>query len=277
MKYRTGIIYSASQKSLCIKTETLSNSLSSSGVYKAKSKSFFEGWRKRLGFLFISASLAGLSFFFSPYIAGKIAQNKRKGFASLIVQEIQPTEITEIKTSNKSDKPDEPFDSAQGKPNKSSESEDKPVINSFYLTIEKIGLHSAPVIPEIDANNTDLYEEALRYGLVHAQNSALPDESGMIYIFGHSANYPWVLPRTNALFFEINKVEPGDKVKIELNGKHFLYHVFDKKIVNPNELDLIKANIDQDVLVLQSCYPAGTTLKRLLLFAKPSKMGALIY
>ena len=224
-------------------------------------------WRKRLGFLFLSASLAGLAFFLSPYIAGKIAQNKRKGFAPLIAQDIKPTpKITEVKTPVKTpdilDQPDKP---------------EKPIINSFYLTIEKIGLHGAPVIPEIEANSPLDYEQALRYGLVHAQNSALPDESGMIYIFGHSANYPWILPRINALFFQIEKVNIGDKIKIEYNGKHFLYHVFDKKIVNPDQLDLIKANINQDILVLQSCYPRGTALKRLLLFAKPSKMGALIY
>jgi len=228
-------------------------------IYQAKNAK-----KKKLGFLCLSFSLIGLLFFLSPFLGAEITQEKTKGFAPLIVQEIKPNlKKTEVKTSLL-------------RPERGVKKEDEP-IKSFYLTIEKIGLVRASVIPRVDVNNAKDYKQALSKGLVHAKDTALPDEGRMVYIFGHSTNYPWFVQEVNALFYQIEKVEPGDKVKIEFNGRHYLYHVFDKKIVSAQELDFLKEKADEDILVLQSCYPPGTTWQRLLLFARPSKMGALIY
>jgi len=277
---KSKVIYDASEhkeiSSLSSNEAVTTSNVANAGV-EMRNPGVRLAWRKRLGFLCLSLSLTGVAFFFSPYIAGKMAQEKRKGFAPLIAGKTEPA--LSLSKGNKVEEVnrEEIRENSEATEVKNPVKKEDEPINSFYLTIEKIGLHSALVIPEIDANNNSLYEQALRSGLVHAQNSALPDESGLVYIFGHSANYPWIMPRTNGLFFKLDKVEIGDKVKIEYNGKHFLYHVFDKKIVNPDDLDSIKDKTDEDVLVLQSCYPLGTALKRLLLFARPSKLGALIY
>ena len=85
MKYKSGIIYSASQQTPSVSAEMLSNPASN-----AAGAGVWLKWKKRLGFLFVSASLAGFAFFLSPYIAGKLVQNKRKGFAPLIAHDIKP-------------------------------------------------------------------------------------------------------------------------------------------------------------------------------------------
>ncbi len=221
------------------------------------------GGRKKLGFLFLGLSLVGFLYFSSPFVAAQIAQQKKQGFDYLIEKEPVKAQTEEVKPEVQPETPEvapQPLE-----------------IKSFYLTIEKIGLHSAPVIANIDVNNKGLYDQALQYGLVHAQGTALPGQGQMVYIFGHSTSQPWYVKELNALLYQIEKVEVNDKIKIEFNGEHYLYYVYDKQIVDPQSLRAVKNEVDQDVLIIQSCWPPGTALKRLLLFARPSKMGALIY
>ena len=98
----------------------------------------------------------------------------------------------------------------------------------------------------------------------------------MVYIFGHSTNYPWFVKDLNALFFKLETLTTGDKIEIEYNSKLFNYYVVQKKVVKATEVEVIKENVDKDILVLQTCYPPGTFWKRLLIFAKPSKFAGLI-
>jgi LPXTG-site transpeptidase (sortase) family protein len=226
-------------------------------------------WRKKLGVLCLGLAAAGVMYFTSPFVAAHLARQKTKSFEYLNSQKIEKNEIglDFLKTET-----DEPFPSPTPDPGI-----DYSNIQSFHLTIEKIGLISANVIPNIDLNDQNATLQALTRGLVHAQTTALPGQGEMIYIIGHSTNSPWYVQQLNALFYQIEQVEPGDIVKIELNGRDFVYHVFDKRIVEGNDTNLIQQMMGDDVLILQSCYPPGTAWKRLLLLARPSKMGALIY
>ncbi|HUV46932.1 MAG TPA: sortase [Candidatus Bathyarchaeia archaeon] len=227
------------------------------------------GLRRKLGLMFLGLGLVGFLFFLSPYIAVWQAKKRAQGFAPLIAKKMEPvrpiayeTQITATETEN----PPEPT------------KEEKPKeIKSFYLTIEKIGLISAPIVAQVDVNDKNQYQKALSQGLVHAQSTSLPDEGRMVYIFGHSTNYAWFVKEINALFYQIEKLETGDRVKIEFNGQSFVYYVYDKKIVDYNDTNPIEQVANEDVLVLQSCWPPGTTLKRVLIFCRPSKFGGLIY
>lgn len=251
MKSKTGIIYQAKRKTNKAK--------------QLKRRQVFAGfqWQRKLGFLLLSLSLVGTLFFLSPILAAKTIQQQAKGFKPLISQKITPQPKKDAHL---------PLPKEEKEVKKTAAR-----VNSFFLTIEKIGLVGAPVIPYINTDNINEYQQALNQGLVHAKGTALPGEGELVYIFGHSTNYPWHVERINALFYQIEKVEISDLIKIEYNGEHFVYHVFDKKIVKPEEVDLVKQQLDKDVLVLQSCYPPGTTWKRLLLFARPSKFASLLY
>lgn len=235
-----------------------------------------KNWRKKLGLLCLGLGLAGVMYFTSPFVAAHLARQKTKTFEYLNSQVIEknPISFDFLKTdTEESASPGlEPAPTATPEP-----ALDYQHIQSFHLTIDKIGLINANVIPNIDLNDQNATLYALTAGLVHAQSTAFPGQGEMIYIVGHSTNSPWYVQQLNALFYQIEQVEVGDIIKIEFNGRHFAYHVFDKKIVEGNDTSLIQQAIEEDVLILQSCYPPGTAWKRILVFARPSKMGALIY
>ena len=53
------------------------------------------------------------------------------------------------------------------------------------------------------------------------------------------------------------------------NGKDYVYEVFAKKIIEATDIESVAEYKDQEVLVLQSCWPPGTSLKRIIIVAKP--------
>jgi len=225
-------------------------------VYQAPQK---KPWLKRAGFLCLSLSLAGFSLLLSPMLTPQMAKEEEKGFSDIIAQEVEPS----------------PRPVVSEEPVRSSPSPE-PAVKNFLLTIEKLDLRNIPVQPEIDSANKAVYEQALLNGLVHPQEAYFPGQGKLVYIFGHSANYPWMINALNALFYRADELEKGDRVKLEYNGRHYLYYVSGKQVVFPDELAIIKENLDKDVLILQTCWPAGTVWKRLLIFCEPSKFGGLL-
>lgn len=139
----------------------------------------------------------------------------------------------------------------------------------FSIVIPKIGA-SEKVIANVDPSNEKEYKKALLEGVAHAKGSSLPGLNGTTYIFAHSADSFWNVGRYNAVFYLLKEVQPGDQVIIVFQGKRYNYKVTDKKIVDPSETSYLQANIGKgEQLILQTCWPPGTTFKRLLVFAKP--------
>lgn len=144
-----------------------------------------------------------------------------------------------------------------------------PVDFDFSLVIPKIRVNSK-VIPFVDSSNKEKYLEALQEGVAHARFSSLPNQRGVVYIFAHSTDSPLNIVKYNAQFFLLRKLEAGDEVFIFYKNKKYTYQVTDKQIVEPEEVSSVVANLKGDYLVLQTCSPPGTTLKRLLIIAKLS-------
>ena len=136
-----------------------------------------------------------------------------------------------------------------------------------FITIPKINAQSK-IIPNVDPWNEMIYNKALQNGVAHAKNTALPGEKGTAFLFAHSSGNPWELTRMNTIFLRLGELQNGDVIEIVSNGKMLKYKVVDKKEVDPTEVDfLLKSEKTQ--LVLQTCTPIGTSLKRLLVFANP--------
>lgn len=76
------------------------------------------------------------------------------------------------------------------------------------------------------------------------------------------------LPVTILVFFKLEFVKNGDAIIVRKNGTSYIYKVYDKKTVWPNEVKYLKED-QGDILILQTCTPIGTALQRLLVFAKP--------
>jgi LPXTG-site transpeptidase (sortase) family protein len=142
--------------------------------------------------------------------------------------------------------------------------------SEFSLIIPKIGA-SEVVTPNVDPSNTKEYTEALKKSIAHAKGSAFPGLNGNTYIFAHSADSFWNVGRYNAVFYLLKELSPGDEVIVIFQGKRFNYVVSETKVVDATDVSYINANLGAgETLTLQTCWPPGTTWKRLLVFAKPS-------
>jgi LPXTG-site transpeptidase (sortase) family protein len=139
--------------------------------------------------------------------------------------------------------------------------------DEYWLEIPKINA-AAPVINNVNPWDEAQYKEALKDGIAHAKGSALPGK-GKTYLFAHSSDYPWNITRYNTAFFKLHELQTGDEIVIKNGKKELVYIVSDKKEIWPTEVEYIK-NQTAD-LILQTCTPIGTDLKRLLIFANLKK------
>ncbi len=138
----------------------------------------------------------------------------------------------------------------------------------FSIVIPKIGA-VAPVFANTDPFNEKAFSRVLRQGVAHAKGTSFPGQNGNTYIFAHSTDAFYNVGRYNAVFYLIGKLTPGDEVNVYYKNQKFTYTVYDKKVVSANAtqyLGVLKKNTN--TLTLQTCYPPGTTLKRLVVLAE---------
>lgn len=138
----------------------------------------------------------------------------------------------------------------------------------FSVIIPEAGIN-AKISSAVNANDKNLWQAVLKEGVAHAAGTSFPDESGTTYIFGHSTDYLWNVNKYNAYFYPLKYVKEKDKIILVFNGKPFTYRVAEKKIVEPDQLQYFESA--EKRLVLQTCWPPGTTSKRLLIIAYPEE------
>jgi len=145
-----------------------------------------------------------------------------------------------------------------------------PVDTNFSIVIPAIGA-SAKVYPNIDPANPDIFLPILQKGIAHAKGTVFPGIKGNTYLFAHSTDNFWDVGRYNALFYLLKDVQKGDEIAVFFQGKRHNYVVTGSRIVDPSDVSYIvdARNQTQEQLILQTCWPPGTTFQRLLVFAKP--------
>jgi LPXTG-site transpeptidase (sortase) family protein len=139
----------------------------------------------------------------------------------------------------------------------------------YGIIIPKLGLDER-VIFNVDPNNEEQYNAALKKGIAHASSTSYPDSNGLGYYFAHSSS-PGLQVQYNAVFYLLNKLEPNDEVYIWHDNKRYRYLVESKQINQPNDVAFLYEAYDGEMIVLQTCWPPGTTKERLLVFAKRAK------
>ena len=139
--------------------------------------------------------------------------------------------------------------------------------STFSIHIPKINAY-APVIPNIDPWQKELYEEPLKKGVAQATGFSEVGQPGTVFLFAHSSLPPWEMTRANTGFLRLGELKTGDQITINKEGQKYTYEVFDKKEVWPNQVKELIENKEISQLVLQTCSPVGTDFKRLLVYAK---------
>ncbi|MCX6704232.1 MAG: sortase [Candidatus Woesebacteria bacterium] len=141
-----------------------------------------------------------------------------------------------------------------------------PVNTDFSIIIPKIAA-VAPIVDEVDPNDPYRYLPALKNGIAHALGSANPGYNGNVYLFAHSGDTFYNVVKYNTVFFLLGKLSKEDEIYVYYKGRKYKYIVDQVKVVNPKEIDYLAGNPETKTLTLQTGYPAGTAMKRLIVIA----------
>ena len=133
---------------------------------------------------------------------------------------------------------------------------------NFSIIVPKIGINAA-VVSAVDPAH---YDEALQKGVAHASTSFFPNENGAVYLFSHSTDAPWNIVRYN-VFYLMKNLEADDLVILIYKGTRYTYKLTEKRIVSPKDVSYIAPMEGKKMLILQTCWPPGSTTQRLLVFA----------
>lgn len=102
----------------------------------------------------------------------------------------------------------------------------------------------------------------LNKGIGHISESKYPLQNDQIYLAVHR----------DKVFKEIQNLNSGDYIYIEMPYSKVKYKISHNKIVNPEDTQVIKSTYPKEELVIQTCYPfnfIGNAPKRYLLYAYP--------
>lgn len=143
----------------------------------------------------------------------------------------------------------------------------KPVDKEFGIVIPKIGANSK-IVPNVDPYNSFVYQVALTKGVAQAKGTAVPTENGNMFLFSHSSANILEAGRYNSIFYLLSKLEEKDEAFIYYKDKRYKYIVTGKKIVDAKDVSYLTKKTNKKILTLMTCWPAGTSYKRLIVEAE---------
>jgi LPXTG-site transpeptidase (sortase) family protein len=124
-----------------------------------------------------------------------------------------------------------------------------------------------PLIWSKDPNN---FDQDLQVGVVHYPGTAMPGEVGTTYIAGHSSNYAWAKGSYNKIFSTLGNMALNTSFKItvtQTNGKNAVFNYVVTKSQQYTATDEAQfQNTEKSVVALSTCWPVGSTAKRLVVF-----------
>lgn len=142
-----------------------------------------------------------------------------------------------------------------------------PIDKDFGIVIPKIGANSK-IIPNVDPYNSYIYQQALTKGVAQAKGTSNPSTNGNMFLFSHSSVNLLEAGRYNSIFYLLSKLEKDDEIYIYYKGTKYKYEVSEKKIVDAKNVSYLSGKSNEQILTLMTCWPAGTTYKRLVVIAK---------
>jgi len=151
--------------------------------------------------------------------------------------------------------------------NKPKNLEIKPIDKEFGIVIPKIGAN-AKIIANVDPYNANIYQVALTKGVAQARGTAMPNEIGNMFLFSHSSANLLEAARYNSVFYLLSKLKKDDEVDIYYKQIKYKYIVSEIKLVDAKDVSYLESQSKTKTLTLMTCWPAGTTYKRLLVIAQ---------
>ncbi|OGB74525.1 hypothetical protein A2V68_02860 [candidate division Kazan bacterium RBG_13_50_9] len=132
------------------------------------------------------------------------------------------------------------------------------------LVIPKIGV-DVPIVFVDSTSNKDILE-AIKDGVVHYADTAMPGRIGNMFVTGHSSYYWWRGGSYNQIFALLEHLQPNDLVYVYYQGGEYVYRVSGSMVVNPDQTEVLEPT-PTPTLSLMTCTPIGTNLRRLIVKA----------
>ncbi len=129
----------------------------------------------------------------------------------------------------------------------------KPPIVKDHLVISSVNINMPVFLGDT--------EKTLNKGGWLFPTTSRPEKGGNSVIFGH--RYMYRPPKSNT-FWNLDKVNIGDEMVLYWKGKEYKYKVFQKKIVEPKDLSVMKPS-SGSILTVITCTPLFTTKQRLVI------------
>lgn len=120
------------------------------------------------------------------------------------------------------------------------------------IIVPRLGLNMVLV------NGTD--EASLQRGPGRDLRTYMPGQSRLVYIAGHRTTFL-------APFSQIQTIQPGDRITLEMPYATFVYRAFRHTIVPANDLAVLKSP-RHELLALQACHPRFFATHRYLVYAR---------
>jgi LPXTG-site transpeptidase (sortase) family protein len=137
----------------------------------------------------------------------------------------------------------------------------------YSIYIPKI-MAKSRVIPDVNANDPVKYLDDLKRGVAEAARLAHPGQKGTTYLFAHSVGSPADYARYNAVFYLLHRLQTGDDIEVVYHKTLYKYKVGNKEILNAGDVRYLTPQNKEEILVLSTCYPPGTSWQRLVIVAK---------
>lgn len=135
------------------------------------------------------------------------------------------------------------------------------------LEVPKLSL-SVPIIFSTTTEKAPIAED-LNLGVVYYPGSVYPGQVGQIVILGHSAPPGWPKIKHDWVFTDLEKLEVGDAIMIDLNNRQYTYLVKSKTIIQRGaDVPDDGSSANKNILTLISCWPPGKDYQRIAVQAE---------
>jgi len=197
---------------------------------------------KKIAFVLI---IAGLIIIAAPYVGTQINERRQK---ELLIQ----------------------FDSNWGSVLPSKQTDGSNASSGSTSSGEKIVQNNEKALGKIMISNIELElpilpgveKASLENGIGYLAESDPLGGIGNAVLAGHR-NYPFA-----EMFRRLDELKIGDRIEIETNDEKYTYVVFQKLVVLPEDLSVLKRIENKKILTLITCAPLGKDTHRLVVQAQ---------
>ena len=143
--------------------------------------------------------------------------------------------------------------------------ERKPRDTRLLISIPRLGIRDVTVGDSPEQSYLD------REGIMHLSETGFPYERGSnTYIVGHAADYD--ASRVPNVFRNLKDLKQGDLITLrDALGRSYAYRAYQYLIVNPTDVWVTEPVAGKEIVSLQTCYPAPSFEKRLIIRAERVK------